>query len=270
MSPTRRPRDGPAACSRRGRRSGRPGRTSAPLASASSPASGEACTPAAQIFVRASMRSAVPSGVRRSTPNASTPVTDVLVRIVTPRRPSSPRGLLAGAGRRTRPGSPGHRRRARRWASVGSMRRKLRESAAGQLGDLTGDLDAGRTAADDDEGQPGLARLGIVLALGHLEGAEDPPAQLQGVVDRLHARARSGRTRRGRSTTARRRRPRSGCRTRRCGRVSSGRCAVTVRDGQVDLASPWPSRRVTLRWRRRTSRIGGATSPSDRMPVATW
>ncbi len=91
-------------------------------------------------------------------------------------------------------------------ASAGSIRRKLpprpeRDSSAiwPAISTPVG------TAADDDEGQPGAARLGVVLALGHLERAEDPAPQLQGVVDRLHARARSARTRRDRSTTARRR-----------------------------------------------------------------
>src|SRR3546814_1220723 len=47
---------------------------------------------------------------------------------------------------------------------------------------------AGRTGADDDEGQlaPDLV-LGL-RELGELEGAEDAAAQLEGVVDRLHAR----------------------------------------------------------------------------------
>ena len=38
------------------------------------------------------------------------------------------------------------------------------------------------------ERQPGLARDGVGLELGDLEGAEDPPAELERVVDRLHAR----------------------------------------------------------------------------------
>ena len=58
----------------------------------------------------------------------------------------------------------------------------------GKLRDLPGKLHAGRSCADDDERQPGSANFGIGLALGELEGAEDPPAQLQRVVDRLHAR----------------------------------------------------------------------------------
>ena len=61
------------------------------------------------------------------------------------------------------------------------------EPRACQLRDLTGHLDARRTAPDDDEGEPGAARVGVLLVLGHLEGPEDAAADLQGVVDRLHA-----------------------------------------------------------------------------------
>ena len=67
------------------------------------------------------------------------------------------------------------------------------EAADRQLAHLSGQLDAGRTGADDDHGQPLLAaRPGRSLDSRHLEGAEDPPAQLQGVVDRLHARRVAG------------------------------------------------------------------------------
>ena len=61
------------------------------------------------------------------------------------------------------------------------------EHAPRQLGDLPGDLDPGRTAADDDEGEPPPPLLRVALELGHLEGPEDPPPQLEGVVDRLHS-----------------------------------------------------------------------------------
>ena len=67
-------------------------------------------------------------------------------------------------------------------------RKLLPQRPAGQLGDLAGDLDPGRPAPDDDERQPRLPRSGRRSSLGHLEGAEDAPAQLQRVVERLHAR----------------------------------------------------------------------------------
>ena len=63
----------------------------------------------------------------------------------------------------------------------------------GELGDLAGHLHAGRAGAHDHEGE----QVVDVLAargpeLGHLEGAEDPPAQLQRVVDGLQARRELG------------------------------------------------------------------------------
>ena len=63
-----------------------------------------------------------------------------------------------------------------------------REGAVGQLGDLPGDLDARRPAADDDEGEPCAPPVRVLLQRGHLERAEDPRPQLERVVDRLHAR----------------------------------------------------------------------------------
>ncbi len=61
------------------------------------------------------------------------------------------------------------------------------EGAPGQLGDLAGHLDAGRAGADDDERhEPVDLGLGG-RELGELERAEDAAAQLEGVVDRLHA-----------------------------------------------------------------------------------
>ena len=64
----------------------------------------------------------------------------------------------------------------------------LAQRVVRQLGDLAGHLHAGRTGADDDEGQQ---VVDVVTAggteLGHLEGAEDAAAELEGVVDALHA-----------------------------------------------------------------------------------
>ena len=62
------------------------------------------------------------------------------------------------------------------------------ERAVGELGDLAGHLDPGRAGADDDEGQVVVDVVASVGAeLGHLEGSEDPAAELERVVDRLHA-----------------------------------------------------------------------------------
>jgi hypothetical protein len=62
----------------------------------------------------------------------------------------------------------------------------LRRSDPRKLHDLAGELDAGGAGADDHERQPHGPQLRIGLALSHFERAEDPPAQLQRVVDRLH------------------------------------------------------------------------------------
>ena len=61
------------------------------------------------------------------------------------------------------------------------------QGAMGELGDLAGHLDPGGARADDDEGERPLALGGAGRELGELEGAEDPAAQLERVVDRLHA-----------------------------------------------------------------------------------
>ena len=53
-------------------------------------------------------------------------------------------------------------------------RKSRAQSVARDLGDLARHLHAGRTAADDHEGQPGRASLGIGLELGGLERAQDP------------------------------------------------------------------------------------------------
>ena len=57
----------------------------------------------------------------------------------------------------------------------------------GQLGDGAGHLDAGRAAADHDEGEqaPPLSR--VVAPLGLLEGGQDAAADAGGVVDLLQA-----------------------------------------------------------------------------------
>src|SRR5262249_60800748 len=62
------------------------------------------------------------------------------------------------------------------------------QSPPRELRDLSRDLDTGRPAADDHEGQPGTTGVDIVLQLGHLEGAEDPLALHERVGEGLHAR----------------------------------------------------------------------------------
>ena len=59
---------------------------------------------------------------------------------------------------------------------------------ARQLRELPRELDAGRPCTDDDERQEAAPGNGVGLAFGHLERAQDPPTQLERVVDRLHPR----------------------------------------------------------------------------------
>ena len=87
------------------------------------------------------------------------------------------------------------------------------ERVVGEFGDLPGHLDAGGTGADDGERQQLLAAGGVAGPLGLLERAEDAAAQLQGVVDRLHARRPLGEMVVAEVGLARARPRRSGCRT---------------------------------------------------------
>ena len=72
------------------------------------------------------------------------------------------------------------------------MPERALEGVVGEFGDLPGHFHAGRTGADDDEGQQLLPPLRVVGPLGLLEGTDDAAAQLQRVVDRLHARRELG------------------------------------------------------------------------------
>jgi hypothetical protein len=57
-----------------------------------------------------------------------------------------------------------------------------------QLGDLPGHLDTSGARADHDESQPGCRGIRVGLDLSELERAEDSAAQLERVVQGLHAR----------------------------------------------------------------------------------
>ena len=94
------------------------------------------------------------------------------------------------AGRRSSPGSPCRRRRAATRALRGVDPAEVVLAAPER--DSSAIWPAISTPvgppADHDEGEPVARRfVGILLDLGHLEGAEDPAAQLERVVDRLHA-----------------------------------------------------------------------------------
>ena len=67
------------------------------------------------------------------------------------------------------------------------MAERTFESVVGEFGDLPGHLDAGGSGPDDGERQQLLTPRGITGALGLFERAKDAAAQLQCVIDRLHA-----------------------------------------------------------------------------------
>ena len=54
-----------------------------------------------------------------------------------------------------------------------------------ELDDGAGELDAGRAAADDDEGEQRLAGLGIGLELGFLERQQQPAPHRRRVLQRF-------------------------------------------------------------------------------------
>ena len=126
-------------------------------------ASGDAATPAAQSTVCAGRRSLRDPASAHVTPSASTPVTTVLVRTSTPRRSSdSARRFAKRLGKRAE--------QVRRALEQHDARRLgpdvpevLAQRLPRDLGERAGQLDAGRPAADDDEGeQPALRVRGSV------------------------------------------------------------------------------------------------------------
>ena len=139
------------------------------------------------------------------------------------------------------------------------------ERVVGDLAERARELDAGRPAADHDERHPFAASRRVGLALGGLEGDQDPAADLGRVLDRLEARRE-----RGPVVVAEVRVARAGGDDQR---VVGDRPAV----GEQDLAAlrVEPDR---LAEQDRSCCAAGAGSsaaaarcrPGDRAPVATW
>jgi hypothetical protein len=143
-------------------------------------ASPDACTPAAH--------STVVAGIRR--PLATTPPASICS---TPRRGQdldpelleiaggAPRELLGELAEQPRASLHEDHARARRIDAA----KVPAEHGVAQVGDRAGELDPGRPAADDDEGQVrGAARL-VELVLCELERAEDPAPHLGGLLEGL-------------------------------------------------------------------------------------
>ena len=137
-----------------------------------------------------------------------------------------------------------------------------------QLAELAGQLAAGGPRSYHHEGQPFPPLLRVDGQLRHLERAEDPATDLEGVVDRLHAGGMGGElvvAEIGEAVA--RGHDQAQCERRRI--VAVGPAAVTTRPLR---SKPVTSANTTsmLRWRDKTPRRGGAIWPSLRMPVAYW
>ena len=166
----------------------RPARSvSAPVASASMPASGEAWTPAAQMTVPQSKRPFVAlralgvdaEGIDTDDAQSHAQLDAHLLEL----GGGAPREVVAEGGQRLLAAvdqdDPDRRR-----VDAAEV---LGQAPVRQLADLPGQLDAGRPGSDDDEGHPEPLQRAIAQRLGDLESAVDAAPQLHGVVDRLHA-----------------------------------------------------------------------------------
>ena len=152
------------------------------------PASGDACTPAAQITVRASIRS-VPAGLCTTTDSSSTDVTRTPMRSSTPIAPSSREAISDSRSPKWLSGSwPASSSNTR--TLVGSMRRKLVPSARWASSRICPAISTpvgpAPTIAD---GQPAGLLLGISLSSAISSACSSCAAQAQRVREGLHAGA---------------------------------------------------------------------------------
>ena len=195
----RRSRDGRGSTGRDPRRSGRCGR---PRRRSPRPRRGRSSRPARRPPTAPSAPGSSSRAVHLSgTDWSSMPTTFVSVRTVTPSRSSWRRAEAErsfGYGGRTR--SIASTRTIRASGRVDRAEVAL-QGVVGDLAERAGQLYAGRAAADDDERHPFGPALRVGFPLGRLEGDEDPPPDLQRVVDRLEARRVASPTRRARSTS---------------------------------------------------------------------
>jgi hypothetical protein len=139
------------------------------------------------------------------------------------------------------------------------------QRAARELHDPARELDPGGAGADDHERQPDRPQARIRLALGHLEVAEDPAAQLERIVDGLHPRRVARELRVPEVGLAGPRREDQA--------VIADLAEQAERvDGEAaaprSIASTSPNITLRFAWWRRMSRIGGGDVPWARMPVA--
>ena len=117
---------------------------------------------------------------------------------------------------------------------VDSPRSRRFIGGAARSAELAGDLDAGRPAADDDEGQPLVPRRpGRWPARPPRRPAKMRSRSSTASAKRLQAERRRPATRRGRSRRSRRRRRRSGCRSRAARRDRGHRRLLDVEVGDL-------------------------------------
>ncbi len=166
----------------------RPARScSAPHACVTTSATAAAATPAAQRTVPASYLVVAPEASRTCSPSWSTAVTIECMCSSTPSDDSAVDAL---------PASFGAEGRQRRVPAVEQQDPGLAgvdppelatQRVGGELPDLAGQLDPRRPRTDQRERQPALSLDRVARCLRHLEGAEQLPADEQGVGQRLHA-----------------------------------------------------------------------------------
>ena len=161
--------------------------SSAPVSSPRRVASRDAETPAAQMTVRAGMRS-VPPGVSTATDSRSIATTLRSSIGVTPSS-SSERAALPRERWRKAGQDPIRRLDQQHTARARVDGPKVvPQSVAGELGDLPRHLDPGRPGADDDEGEPLPPPLLVRLQLRRLEGAQQPCPHRERALQRLDLR----------------------------------------------------------------------------------
>ena len=165
----------------------RPARSnSAPVASASRRASGDASTPAAHSTVRVGMIS-VWSPLRTVTWSGFTSVTMVPVRHGDAEARQGGGGLARQAGGV----GPEDAIRPFQQQDAGAARldgaEVVSQRPVRHLGDGPGQLHAGRPRADENERQPRLLLFRVRADLGRLEGVQDAAADFERVLDRLEA-----------------------------------------------------------------------------------
>ena len=207
MSPMTPPRGGRGACSR-ARRCTRPPRSSGAPAP---PPAGSGARPPPHSTVAGPL-AATPRSRR---PSPSIRSTRTPVRTSTPSSRSCARAPL-GELRRERRRSRSARLDQHDAGLVGpNVVKVVAQDVAREIGDRARQLDAGRPAADHDEGQePPPLVADRAVALGRLEGQQHPPPHLERVVEILEARGVSAPSRRGRSSWCARRPRRSDSRSR--------------------------------------------------------